>query len=155
MEIYKRVWLRLCQDTSLRLEGTGSSLYHSSAHNIRSQPGHSDGALFPFPPGLDPRLRNIIGFLPSTERLYGTLVNSPNSYAVSDKPYSKWYLIDQRTYDAAAASDGFVNSVTVPFISKTGFSYSDPDNHDSSEYATNGWAGMCLKSRRNVLRSKT
>ncbi|XP_022104967.1 uncharacterized protein LOC110986935 [Acanthaster planci] len=89
--------------------------------------------------GLDPRLRNIIGFLPSTGRLYGILGNSPDSYAASNKPYSNWYLIERSTYDTAAASDDFVTSIAVPFASETGFSYSESDNYATSKYAISEW----------------
>ncbi|XP_038066909.1 uncharacterized protein LOC119736941 [Patiria miniata] len=89
--------------------------------------------------GLDPRLRNIVGFLPSTGKLYGIMDNSPDSYAASDKPYTSWYLIEKSNYDVAAASVGFVSSIAVPFVSNSGFSYSNPDNFASSVYAIGDW----------------
>ncbi|XP_033647229.1 uncharacterized protein LOC117306813 isoform X1 [Asterias rubens] len=86
--------------------------------------------------GLDSRLRNIIGFLPSTGRLYGILSNSPDSYAAADEPQGSWYLIPKSEYDTAAASEGYVAAVTVPFMSTETFKYSNPDDLANSVYTS-------------------
>ena len=93
---------------------------------------------------LDSRLRNIIGFLPSTDRLYGIMSNSPSSYAASDSPHSSWYLIPKSEYDDAASSDGFVTVVEVPFVSTANFEFSDPNDYTNSLYTNSAfiqWKG--------------